>query len=93
MFFKLILFFLSLFCFSCSSKFKSFIKNDTAYSIENVEFDSIDLNNDGNITKLEFKESKQNNHIDTTTPMVWFGVIMGITFILLFFSRSKSVTP
>lgn len=58
-------------------------------AIENVTFSNLDINKDGNIDKIEFKQAKSENFIDAETPMVWFGVIMGVTCILLFFSSLK----
>lgn len=58
-------------------------------STGNITFSNLDINKDGSIDKVEFKQAKSENSIDAETPMIWFGVIMGTTCILLFFSSLK----
>jgi PBP1b-binding outer membrane lipoprotein LpoB len=81
---KFIIFmFISLFLPGC---FQSVKKLSTKKSIENVSFEHVDINRDGNITKLEFATAashKKTNYID---PAVAFASIMSIVGVLIVIS-------
>jgi len=60
--------------------------------IHSVEFEEIDLNQDGNITKDEFAQVPQSPEIDTKTPVIWFViliVLIGAMVYLTKFIRNK----
>ena len=44
--------------------------------IHNVPFDKVDINNDGNISKSEFAQIPQSPELDTTTPVIWFVLLV-----------------
>jgi hypothetical protein len=61
-------------------------------SIKNVTFEEVDLNEDGEISKLEFIEVPQSQAIDTTTPVIWFIiliVLIGFMVCITKFLREK----
>lgn len=60
--------------------------------VHTVDFESIDLDQDGNITKGEFSQIPQAPKINSTTPVVWFIiliVLIGAMVYLTKFIRNK----
>jgi uncharacterized protein YceK len=81
---KFIIFmFISLFLSGC---FQSVKKITPKSSVTNVSFENVDINRDGNITKLEFDmaaKHKKTNYID---PALAFAAIMSIVGVLIIIS-------
>lgn len=40
--------------------------------IHNIPFKEVDINRDGNINESEFAQIPQSPELDTTTPVIWF---------------------
>jgi len=60
--------------------------------IYKVNFEEIDINKDGNITKYEFSQVPQSPEINTVTPVIWFViliVLIGCMVYLTKFIRNK----
>ena len=58
-----------------------------------VDFEEIDLNEDGGITKDEFAQIPQSPEINTVTPVIWFIiliVLIGCMVYLTKFIRNKN---
>lgn len=44
--------------------------------VHNIPFEEIDIDEDGNIDKGEFAQISQSPEIDTTTPVIWFVLLV-----------------
>ena len=55
-----------------------------------LQFDSIDLNGDGNITKNEFQEITDSGESDSIGPSIAFGSILLFIVLCCFFARRVS---
>lgn len=55
-----------------------------------LQFDSIDLNGDGNITKNEFQEIADSGENDSIGPSIAFGSILLFIVLCCFFARRVS---
>ena len=76
----IIFMFIGLFLSGC---FQSVKKITPKSSVSNVSFEHVDINRDGNITKLEFEiasKIKKTNYID---PALAFAAIMAIVGVLI----------
>ena len=52
-----------------------------------TEFEEIDLNQDGNITKDEFAQIPQSPEIDTKTPVVWFVILIVLIGAMVYLTK------
>jgi len=52
-----------------------------------VEFDEIDLDNDGNLTKEEFAQVPQSPTTDSKTPIIWFVILIVLIGIMVFLTK------
>ena len=61
--------------------------------VHNLQFEEVDLNQDGNITKEEFAQVPQVPEMNTTTPVLWFvllvALIAGMILITKFIRNEK----
>lgn len=88
MFYKLSLFFLSLFLFSCSNKI---VKLNTS-PIEPREFSQIDTNKDSKISLKEFEiASSGNGGLDALGPSIAFASILFLIILFCFWGRRVSI--
>ena len=56
-------------------------------SISNITFEEVDLNKDGEISKLEFVEVPQPQAIDTTTPVIWFVILIVLIGCMVYITK------
>jgi hypothetical protein len=56
-------------------------------SISNITFEEVDLNKDGEISKLEFIEVPQPQGIDTTTPVIWFVILIVLIGCMVYITK------
>ena len=52
-----------------------------------VDFEEIDLNEDGNITKEEFAQIPQSPEINSTTPVIWFVILIILIGCMVFLTK------
>ena len=61
--------------------------------VHTVEFEEIDLNDDGNITKDEFAQVPQAPEMNTITPVIWFVLLVlliaGMVLVTKFIRNEK----
>ncbi len=55
--------------------------------VHKVDFEEIDLNEDGNITKEEFAQIPQSPEINTTTPVIWFVILIILIGCMVFLTK------
>lgn len=74
----------------CSTTNNKKFNTETKNSTPPVNFSEIDKNEDGFITVEEFNTVSQ-NQVDFVTPLIWFGIILCIVFIsIYFFGKNKN---